>query len=747
MTLCNKTSNDYLASLAPPYGDYSCEQCDETFPTIVPLCAHTMSYHKSGPPLSLYNSPHLTPCSTPSPLTMPQVDGNYSPSLTSVSNSPLLAPCNTFPPIPQVDGIHSPCLPSVSNANQPAGPSSLYQTSAATGPTSTPSVSVTRHAPWALNRKKQLLRLHQDTFIPDYTVTVSPNCQNAIIQCSTGFYTKVALPSLCDIKIGSRFDVESEAGNVNVHCFDITGEIDNSEANVKAVAFFRLENNKKLSKGGVTMHLHHTKRKLQFQGGALMPDKSKSPVWFVQNVISERFKRLAKNKSFDVNYFNQTIRDLVSRQSNIPNSTCASCHIQFTGRSQPELCWQCSKSFHKKCLQSKLHHCQKPSLILPTTDSSLAPSTTTLASTTASQAITQPLPRSSLPQGVFTNGLPSSAASHQLLSDISSTNSDIPTSNSLPSGNTHNVPHPDNNSGISAVDVSVQSSFVSRPNLHQLSSQPFHQPGVTSMSLPNTSGPIPAPNHQASSRPPASSQTTASSKPKPVKKSLKNTPAIDISSFNTECLKKQLNIAHAKIQEVESELEKTKNTKYILEERIKLFEATNNKDIFEKYFPSQSSDPGIKCSHQPVSSCSNLAHHCCAPPPCSSYRCHDPGSDDLMKVVKELSRKVTQLTYDIIALKDGIRSNVTPTPPTPIVGIATNSHYPAPLSPDIVVIEHDQSSPNSDQPPDLNDLTTLSEANTIDDNVPNDVPHLSLNSQAPTTQLHQLGHSLDISQQ
>ena len=696
-----------------------CEQCDKTFPTIVPLCAHMMSYHKSGPSLSLSTRPLHTPCITLSPLT-----------------------------IPQVDGIHSPCLPSVSYANLPNAPSPLYQPSTATGPAGTPAVPATRHAPWALNRKKQLLRLHQDTYIPDYTITVSPNCQNVIIQCSTGFYTKVALPSLSDIKIGSRFDVQPDTGNVNVHCFDITGETDNSEANVKAVVFFRLENNKKLSKGGVTMHLHHTKRKLQFQGGALMPDKTKSPIWFVQNVISERFQRLAKSKAFDVNNFNQNIRDVISRQSNISNPTCASCHIQFTGRSQPELCWQCSKSFHKKCLQSKLHVCQKLSSIVPPTDipsvfgGNLTTSTTTPNNATASQVAPQPLPSPSLPQGVLPDGLPRSAVSHQLIAAIGATNSNNPPPNPLPSGNTHNetmdVSQPDLISRIPAADVP---SLVSRPPLHHLSSQPS-QAGFTGTSSPNMQGPTSALSRQASTRPcitssrtqSTSAATSASSRPKQVKKSLKNTPAIDMSSFNTECLKKQLNIAHAKIQEVESELEKTKNTNYILGERIKLFEATNNKDIFEKYFPPQSSDPGIKSSHQPVPSFPHHTHHCCAPPPCPSHRCQDPNSDDLMKVVKELSRKVTQLNGDTIALKNEIRSNATQ--PTPNVSRATTGPNQAPLTPDIVVLEHDQLSPNPDQHTDEHDQSNLSESNTIDDNVPSDDPHLSLNSQALTTQLH-----------
>ena len=70
--------------------------------------------------------------------------------------------------------------------------------------------------------------------------------------------------------------------------------------------------------------------------------------------------------------------------------------------------------------------------------------------------------------------------------------------------------------------------------------------------------------------------------PKQAKKAIRNTPAIDIHGFEIECLKKQLNIAHTKIKEVETELERAKDTNHILGERIKVFEAANERDVFEK---------------------------------------------------------------------------------------------------------------------------------------------------------------------
>ena len=121
------------------------------------------------------------------------------------------------------------------------------------------------------------------------------------------------------------------------------------------------------------MHLHHTKRKLQIQGGALMPDKTRSPIWFVQNVISTRFQELAKSKAFDVSNFNKTVREQLTIQSRNSPSSCSSCHIQFTGRSLPEICWQCSKYHHKKCLQSNQHACHKHGSVIAPGSSFLAP--------------------------------------------------------------------------------------------------------------------------------------------------------------------------------------------------------------------------------------------------------------------------------------------------------------------------------------------------------------------------------------
>ena len=70
-----------------------------------------------------------------------------------------------------------------------------------------------------------------------------------------------------------------------------------------------------------------------------------------------------------------------------------------------------------------------------------------------------------------------------------------------------------------------------------------------------------------------------------------------------------------------------------------------------------------------------------------------------------------------------------------------------PLSPDIVVLEHDEVSPQSDPQSTGEDESALSDSNTIDDNVPEYNNSHSLNYSHPTTQLTQLTPSQNSSQQ
>jgi hypothetical protein len=117
-----------------------------------------------------------------------------------------------------------------------------------------------------MNRKKQLKKLGNDARRSDFTIKISPSNENVNIECSTGFYVQVAIPSLRDLRVGNTV---TEAG-IDVTCKDIVGNIDAAGSDVNTVLHFRLHQDK-LCVGGVTVHLHNSTRLIQVQGSAVLP--------------------------------------------------------------------------------------------------------------------------------------------------------------------------------------------------------------------------------------------------------------------------------------------------------------------------------------------------------------------------------------------------------------------------------------------------------------------------------------------
>ena len=142
-----------------------------------------------------------------------------------------------------------------------------------------------RLAPYKLNQKKQVNKLRQDALLSDFDISVSPTEQSVSFLCSTGFYSLVAIPAFSHINVGFRHQVL----NITLYCYDITGKIDDVGASVNAVIFFRLSSSDKSSIGGVTVHLHHTVRKVQVQGSSMVNGRTRASVWFVENFLLEKF--------------------------------------------------------------------------------------------------------------------------------------------------------------------------------------------------------------------------------------------------------------------------------------------------------------------------------------------------------------------------------------------------------------------------------------------------------------------------
>ena len=175
---------------------------------------------------------------------------------------------------------------------------------------------------FTLDRNKQIKKLKKDTNIRDFEVDICPSNENVNIYCSTGFYTKVALPSLQDLAVGHSLSV----GALSARCHDITKRTDASGATTTTIMIFRLSQGN-LSLGGVTIHLHHTTRNVQIQGSSIMPDNKLAPVWFVDNVLKDRFSQLAKSQAYNISAFNKAVGDMATTHMEQVNtkSVCGGC--------------------------------------------------------------------------------------------------------------------------------------------------------------------------------------------------------------------------------------------------------------------------------------------------------------------------------------------------------------------------------------------------------------------------------------
>ena len=216
-------------------------------------------------------------------------DVNYV-SLHNLSPNPF--PDNIlskFSPIPQFDGLddlplshnqldHSVPLPACDLAYPGTGDSIAPKNNS----TFVKPTTIIRKESYSLDRTKQLKKIGKDSLLSDFEIDVSPSNENVNIQCSVGFYTKVAIPAFESISAGGS----TVSGDICVKCHDVTKRTDVSGAATANVIMYRLYQ-QNLSIGQVTVHLYHTTRNVQVQGSALLPDNTKAPIWFVNKILRE----------------------------------------------------------------------------------------------------------------------------------------------------------------------------------------------------------------------------------------------------------------------------------------------------------------------------------------------------------------------------------------------------------------------------------------------------------------------------
>ena len=158
----------------------------------------------------------------------------------------------------------------------------------------------TKIAQFELNKTKQTAGIYRDAFIQDFKVVQKDQDRNINVECSSGFYAQVAKPTICSL---SQDYIPPILG-FSITCTDITKNIDGSGNEFNLTMFFKVcqanGNSRK-----VTIHVHHSTRLVQIQGGSTMPDGSNSALWFLQNVLLGKFQVLAKAKSYNITSFNQ----------------------------------------------------------------------------------------------------------------------------------------------------------------------------------------------------------------------------------------------------------------------------------------------------------------------------------------------------------------------------------------------------------------------------------------------------------
>ena len=210
-----------------------------------------------------------------------------------------------------------------------------------------------RNAPFNLNQAKQLNSIVSDALKTNIEISANDNDGNIDMKCSSGFYDQVTKPALCGLSKDFKFHMNGISG----FCRDVTINHDISGYEYNITFFFNLSF-PNTNVASVTIHLHHSTRNAQIQGGSVMPDKSKAAMWFLKNIIHGRIELLAHKKKISVAQFNAAIITVANDHIQTLNNSkiCGDCQTSFNGQSRPMFCKQCRKYFHStRCF--KAHKC------------------------------------------------------------------------------------------------------------------------------------------------------------------------------------------------------------------------------------------------------------------------------------------------------------------------------------------------------------------------------------------------------
>ena len=573
-----------------------------------------------------------------------------------------------------------------------------------------------RQAKYTLDRNKQLSRLCKDTKIEDYDITVSPIAHNVTIKCSAGFYTQVVLPSFSNMSL----QYHNTTDGVLLHVVKIEGQVDATGASVTAMIVFELkyeQSREKSSIGTVTIHLHHSARKIQLQGSSMVHEQIRAPVWFVDNFLKGIFNHYARSKAVDITNFNNAAHDMLTNhlQKISSQDKCGYCANLFGGRSIPENCSSCKKKFHKSCFQDKSHLCRRstlPEYNLSNKDP--ATSSTNLARRQNSTPINvSPVSNSSTagfsPMTSSTTHLNPSSPSMRYNTDTSMSQSFYPVStqqatppsnlllmSSTPSYTTTATtatttttttttttpspltqpPNPISSQADLVLSNAVFSSALpdgaAGPGLIPPPTSVHHDPNMRNPSL-NPLAVLFVPDLSQPDTPQSSSNTPGPAASRAKKPAKKNSPP---QNLDLEYARIELNTAQASIVVLETTINDLRFRNAILEDRIKQIEDKKKTDIYEKYFPpsdqpnvtrqgcacASRAPPQLQCCHQVTTHCCSMNHQ---PSPSGAEN-----SESILQTIATLKADIEDLK-----LKLGPTSTPNPTTvPSTVDPPSANAH-------------------------------------------------------------------------
>ena len=193
------------------------------------------------------------------------------------------------------------------------------------------------------------------------------NSQNVNIKCNPGFYIQVGRPALCNLSVG----YSDTLSGVTISCTSKIPKFDKKNVEVNYLLYFDLLVPDVLKPKRVTIHLHHSTRLIQIQGGSLMPDNTRVPVWFTKNVLQNIFHNLAQAKAVDISEFNNSLKTLSTSQSYpVAQNVCSLC--QKHPNTEMTKCTECANSFHSvNCFE--VHVSNEHGMSSPASQSILTP--------------------------------------------------------------------------------------------------------------------------------------------------------------------------------------------------------------------------------------------------------------------------------------------------------------------------------------------------------------------------------------